>query len=152
MWRRIARALEPARLDLAEFRPISGRRQHRARLIATITEITSVLSTAKLIARLEAGKVVASPLLNVAQAADHPQLAAIGGVEEIRIDNVPVKVVTAPFKMGATPPSIRHAPPGLAADTNEVLAELGYKSDELVSLRRAGAFGGAVVEAAKSDS
>jgi crotonobetainyl-CoA:carnitine CoA-transferase CaiB-like acyl-CoA transferase len=152
MWRRIAQALEPARLDLAEFRPISGRRQHRARLIATITEITSVLSTAKLIARLEAGKVVASPLLNVAQAADHPQLAAIGGVEEIRIDNVPVKVVTAPFKMGATPPSIRHAPPGLAADTNEVLAELGYKSYELVSLRRAGAFGGAVVEAAKSDS
>jgi crotonobetainyl-CoA:carnitine CoA-transferase CaiB-like acyl-CoA transferase len=54
--------------------------------------------------------------------------------------------------MGATPPSIRHAPPGLAADTNEVLAELGYSDADLVSLRRAGAFGGAVVEAAKSDS
>jgi crotonobetainyl-CoA:carnitine CoA-transferase CaiB-like acyl-CoA transferase len=68
------------------------------------------------------------------------------------MDKVREMVGTAPFKMGATPPSIRHAPPGLAADTNEVLAELGYKSDELVSLRRAGAFGGAVVEAAKSDS
>jgi crotonobetainyl-CoA:carnitine CoA-transferase CaiB-like acyl-CoA transferase len=151
MWRRIAQALEPARLDLPEFRPIAGRRQHRVRLIETITNITSVLTTAQLIAQLEAGKVVASPLLNVAQAADHPQLAAIGGVEEIRIDNVPVKVVTAPFKMNATPPSIRHAPPVLAADTNEVLAELGYNDADLASLRRAGAFGGATPETAKID-
>jgi crotonobetainyl-CoA:carnitine CoA-transferase CaiB-like acyl-CoA transferase len=151
MWRRIAQALEPSRLDLPEFRPIAGRRQHRTRLIATITEITSKLTTAQLIAQLEAGKVVASPLLNVAQAADHPQLAAIGGVEEIHIDNVPVKVVTAPFKMNATPPSIRHAPPGLAADTDEVLAELGYNDGDLASLRRAGAFGGATAETANSD-
>jgi crotonobetainyl-CoA:carnitine CoA-transferase CaiB-like acyl-CoA transferase len=78
-------------------------------------------------------------------------LAAIGGVEEIRIDNVPVKVVTAPFKMNATPPSIRHAPPVLAADTNEVLAELGYNDADLASLRRAGAFGGATPETAKID-
>lgn len=150
MWRRIAQALDADRLDLPEYRPISGRREHRVRLIAAIAAITSTLSTEQLIARLEAGKVVASPLLNVAQAADHPQLAAIGGVEEIRIDNVPVRVVTAPFRLSATPPSIRHAPPALAANTDEVLRELGYGDNDLVSLRRGGAFGNLHTRSEKS--
>jgi crotonobetainyl-CoA:carnitine CoA-transferase CaiB-like acyl-CoA transferase len=143
MWRRIAQAVAPAQLDLPEFRQISGRRKHRVRLIAAITAITRALSTEQLLAQLEAGKVVASPLLDVAQAADHPQLAAIGGVEEVRIEDVPVKVVTAPFRLTETPPSIRYAPPALAADTEDVLTELGYDRDELVALRSSGAFGAA---------
>ena len=143
MWRRIAQALDAQRLDLPEFRPIAGRREHRARLIALIADITRGLSTEQLVTRLEAARVVASPLLNVAQAADHPQLAAIGGVSEIRVDGVSVKVVTAPFRMSGTPPAIRHAPPSLAAHTDDVLREFGYGPDEIAALRRAGAFGGA---------
>lgn len=147
MWRRIAQALDAEKLDIPEYRPISGRRQHRVQLIAAIAEITSSLSTEQLVARLEANKVVASPLLNVAQAAEHPQLKAIGGVEEIRIGGESIKVVTAPFRMEMTPPSIRHAPPTLAAHTDEVLHELGYDETEIATLRQGGAFGGAAHQA-----
>jgi crotonobetainyl-CoA:carnitine CoA-transferase CaiB-like acyl-CoA transferase len=147
MWRRIAQALDAEKLDIPEYRPIAGRRQHRVKLIAAIGEITRTLSTEQLVAKLEANKVVASPLLNVAQAAEHPQLKAIGGVAEIAIDGVPVKLVTAPFRMEATPPSIRHAPPALAAHTEEVLRELGYGHADVAAMRERGAFGGSAKQA-----
>lgn len=147
MWRRIAQALDAEKLDLPEYRPISGRRQHRVKLLAAISDITRTLSTEQLVAKLEANKVVASPLLNVAQAAEHPQLKAIGGVEEIEIDGVPVKLVTAPLRMEKTPPAIRLAPPALAAHTDEVLRDLGYDEAEVAALRAKGAFGGAANQA-----
>ncbi len=141
MWRRIAQALDPEKLDIPKYRPIAGRRQHRAELIAAISDITRGMSTEQLVERLEAKKVVASPLLNVAQAAEHPQLKAIGGIEEIEIEGVPVKVVTAPFRMDETPPAIRHAPPALAAHTDEVLRDLGYAEADVAAMRERGAFG-----------
>jgi crotonobetainyl-CoA:carnitine CoA-transferase CaiB-like acyl-CoA transferase len=138
MWRRIATALDPEHLDLPEFRPIAGRREQRARLIAMLNDITRQYSTQALLDVLGAAKVVASPLYDVAQAADHPQLAAIGGVAEVDIAGQPVKLITAPMRMEKTPPSFRRAPPAHGAHTAEVLRELGLSEADITALAQTG--------------
>lgn len=137
MWRRIATALDPEQLDLPEFRPIAGRREHRKRLIAMLNDITRSYSTQALLDVLGAAKVVASPLYNVAQAADHPQLAAIGAVAEVDIAGQAVKLITAPMRMEKTPPSVRRAPPGHGADTVAVLRQLGLSAADITALAEA---------------
>jgi crotonobetainyl-CoA:carnitine CoA-transferase CaiB-like acyl-CoA transferase len=138
MWRRIAAALDREHLDLPEFRPIAGRREHRKRLLAMLTEITRRYSTQGLLDVLSAAKVVASPLYNVAEAADHPQLAAIGGIAEVDISGESVKLITAPLRMEKTPPSVRCAPPLHTAQTLEILEELGFSSAQVNRLAEAG--------------
>jgi crotonobetainyl-CoA:carnitine CoA-transferase CaiB-like acyl-CoA transferase len=138
MWRRIAGALDKERLDQPEFRPIAGRRQHRKRLLDMVAEICARHTTQTLLDVLSAAKVVASPLYNVAQAADHPQLAAIGGIAEVDIAGQPIKLITAPMRMEKTPPSVRRAPPAHAADTIEILRELGLTPAQIDALAEAG--------------
>jgi crotonobetainyl-CoA:carnitine CoA-transferase CaiB-like acyl-CoA transferase len=138
MWRRIAGALDKERLDQPEFRPIAGRRQHRKRLLDMVAEICARHTTQTLLDVLSAAKVVASPLYNVAQAADHPQLAAIGGIAEVDIAGQPIKLITAPMRMEKTPPSVRRAPPAHAADTIEILRELGLTPAQIDALAETG--------------
>jgi crotonobetainyl-CoA:carnitine CoA-transferase CaiB-like acyl-CoA transferase len=40
--------------------------------------------------------------------------------------------------MSETPPSVRHEPPMLGADTDSVLGELGYTADQIEAMRASG--------------
>ena len=49
----------------------------------------------------------------------------------------PVRVTGVPFKLAATPASVRTPPPLLGEHTDEVLAWLGYDAAATVALRQA---------------
>lgn len=50
----------------------------------------------------------------------------------------PIKLVNTPFKFSNAEVSIRHAPPTLGEDTNDILKELGFTSDQIDSLKAEG--------------
>jgi formyl-CoA transferase/CoA:oxalate CoA-transferase len=50
----------------------------------------------------------------------------------------PIWQLGIPFKLAATPASIRTAPPLLGEDADGILAELGYAPAEVARLRRDG--------------
>jgi formyl-CoA transferase/CoA:oxalate CoA-transferase len=56
---------------------------------------------------------------------DHPQLGRL-------------RQVGVPFKFGATPATIRTAPPLLGEHSAEILAELGYEDEAIERLRADG--------------
>jgi formyl-CoA transferase/CoA:oxalate CoA-transferase len=49
------------------------------------------------------------------------------------------RVTGVPVKLSATPAAPRSAPPALGADTDRVLAELGYNAPAVARLRAEGA-------------
>jgi len=141
MWKRCAVALDPARLDRAEWSTILDRQRHRPDVIEAVTSVTLRLTSDEVMARLGAAKVNVAKVNDIGQAADHPQLGAIDGLVEFALNGKAVKAVASPFALEGLRKSPDRAPPGLAEHTDEVLAELGFADDEIQSLRREGAFG-----------
>ena len=91
--------------------------------------------------RLGGAKVNVAKVNNVGQAADHPQLAAAGGVIEFEMDGHRVKAVSSPFSLQGVAAAPDRPPPRLAEHTDEILAELGFTAGEIDKLREEGAFG-----------
>jgi crotonobetainyl-CoA:carnitine CoA-transferase CaiB-like acyl-CoA transferase len=143
MWRRCAAALDAQRLDREEWRTILDRQRHRAEVIEAVTAVTLRLSSDDIMARLGAAKVNVAKVNDIGQAADHPQLAAVGGVIEFAMDGRPVKAVASPFALHGVAVKPDKAPPKLAEHTDEILTELGFAAHEIAALREDGAFGGA---------
>jgi len=139
MWQRCTQALDAARLDLPEFRSFLDRRRNRVALVRAVSAVTRTMRCDEIIACLSKVRVNVSKVNSVGEAADDVQLAAIGGVTEFEYDGLPVKSVTTPFTMSKTPPRFDGVPPRLGADTDAVLAELGYTAAEIVTLKANGA-------------
>ncbi|MFI5011575.1 MAG: CaiB/BaiF CoA transferase family protein [Hyphomicrobiales bacterium] len=141
MWARCARALDPERLDLPRWRTIRERLAARNEIVEAISAITRKMPAQEVVAQLSAAKVNVAKVNSVGEAADHPQLAAIGGVVEAPMPGGAAKTVSSPFKMMGTPMTVRHGPPALGAHTDEILSEFGFGTSEIASLRDQGAFG-----------
>jgi crotonobetainyl-CoA:carnitine CoA-transferase CaiB-like acyl-CoA transferase len=124
----------------ARFMTNALRVANRGDLIALLTPALLNRTTAAWIEALEAAHVPCGPINNIDQVFADPQVIARAMQHTMtRADGTTVPLVANPIKMSVTPPSPRHAPPSLGADTDERLAALaGLSPDALSDLRSKG--------------
>jgi len=89
---------------------------------------------------LQSDDVCAGPVLDVDEVVRDPQLVHRGLFGEVAHPTLgPIPQVAFPVKLSASPARMDTAPPALGADTDEILAGLGYDRDAIAALRRDGA-------------
>lgn len=95
---------------------------------------------AEVLAQLESAKLPAAPLNSPQEVLDDPHVAAMGYLKRVPFPGAskPVPLIETPFRLSATPGSIRHRAPLLGEHTDEVLGEIGYDTGQIADLRRGG--------------
>ncbi|HZP43675.1 MAG TPA: CaiB/BaiF CoA-transferase family protein [Candidatus Binatia bacterium] len=78
------------------------------------------------------------PVNTVEEAFDDPQLRHRGMVVELATPTGAMRFPGPPIKLSDTPASVRTPPPTFGADTDAVLASLGYDAAAIAALRAAG--------------
>ena len=95
---------------------------------------------AEAMALLEAAKLPAAPMQSPQEVLDDPHVAAMGYLHRMEYPGAakPVPIIKTPFRLSATPGSIRMRAPLLGEHTDEVLGEIGCSAQEIVDLRNKG--------------
>lgn len=112
-WRRLARAV--GRSDLLNddrYRDNLSRFEHREDLTAVVQEWVGQHTVGEVVAVLDEARVPCSEVLNIAQMASHPQIAAREMLVDIGRDGEdPMAVAGFPIKLSRTPATVEGAPP-----------------------------------------
>ncbi|MFC3148084.1 CaiB/BaiF CoA transferase family protein [Piscinibacterium candidicorallinum] len=126
----------------ARFATNAARVQHREVLVPMLVERFRMRSRAQWLDALEAAKVPAGPINNLAEVFADPQVQHRGLAQVVEHPDRPAQqLVTSPIRLSATPTTQRRAPPRLGEHTDQVLAEFGLTPDRVASLRAAGVLG-----------
>jgi crotonobetainyl-CoA:carnitine CoA-transferase CaiB-like acyl-CoA transferase len=133
------------RHDLAidpRYRNREDRKKRRHELKAAIEVALATKSAKEWSALFNKHGVPAGEVLSVPEALELPQITGRGLVR--RFQNAPrvdreIAVVRSGFRLASGDPEPSAPPPGLGADTEKILAELGYDSAAVAKLRDEGA-------------
>jgi crotonobetainyl-CoA:carnitine CoA-transferase CaiB-like acyl-CoA transferase len=108
-------------------------------LQATFRAAFASNTTAHWVERLEAEGVLNAPVHSLEQALDDEQTAANRMIVEVEHPSVgTVKMLNAPIRLSATPPSVRRSAPRLGEHNVEVLLENGYDAGTIAHLQELG--------------
>jgi len=139
-WPRFCEALGLDRLaGDPRFATNGDRVRNREALRPLLAERLAADTTAAWLTRLDAAEIPCGPINDILTAFASPQAQARAmdvTIEHPRLG--PIRQAGVPFKLSATPATIRSAPPLLGEQTDELLAELGYGAGEISALRAGG--------------
>ena len=120
----------------------AARVRHRDALVSLLEPVLRARPRDDWLSALEAAKVPAGPINDLAQVFDDPQVRARGmtvAIEHPRRRRL--ELVASPIKLSATPPQLRRAPPLLGQHTDEILDELGIDAETRATWRADGVIG-----------
>ncbi len=123
---------------------------HRDELHKIIEARTAELTTAELRALLEQHHVPCSPIQDIGQVVDDPQVRASGMLDPCPHPRIPnYRNLGFPLRFDGDRPALRSVPPLAGEHTSEVLEELNYSRAEIDSLAADGSvmMGGAASQA-----
>ena len=139
-WERLCRAIGRAELITdPRFEVNAGRMANRPALEATLGETLKTQPMAHWLSILEAAGVPCGPIYDISQVYADPQVVARDMVVEVEHPTAgTIRNVGIPVKFSETPGNIRRPPPLFGEHTAEVLAEFGYTTGEIDTLRDRG--------------
>ena len=142
-WEVFARAVgKPELATDPRFATGGARVENRFALVEIIEEwLQSFLTRDEPLAILENVRILSAPVLDIAQAINHPQIKARGAMQEVPHPGIgPVALPKSPFRFSETTVEIRRRAPLLGEHNESVLSRyLGYSADKIAALTRAGA-------------
>lgn len=144
LWYRFCRALEIEATIGADprFAANPDRVSHRDELVPALEKLFSARPASEWLARLSAADVPAGLVQTVEEAFADPQAQARQLVVELDHARIgKARSIANPARLASTPAEYRLPPPALGQHTREVLLELGFTPEEILSAHRESAIG-----------
>jgi crotonobetainyl-CoA:carnitine CoA-transferase CaiB-like acyl-CoA transferase len=141
LWHALCTALDAEALENdPRFATNKDRILNRPELTETLNELLGQQDREHWLEALSQAGIPCSPILNVDQALDHPQIQHRQMIVEQEHPTAgTIHSVGNPILFSQTPVSYRHPPPRLGEHTDQVLQWLGHSRDEIDRLREEGA-------------
>jgi len=140
IWTRFCEAIE--REDLLEdprFSDNASRVEHRDALDALLDEEFAQYTTEKLENRFEENDVPASPIRDIEEVFNSPQVQARNMRWTVPHPTAgEIQMAGSPMHFSETPTTLREHPPLLGEQTHEILSEVGYTESEILRLEESG--------------
>jgi formyl-CoA transferase len=140
-WQAFCEALGLTRLlDDPRYADAFCRLENRAELIETIETVTSTMSTAEIVERLNGAEVPCAPIADYGDVFTDEHLTARGFFWDAQHQTLgPVRQLGSPMRLSETPVQRAGAGPVLGADTSDVLLAAGCSPAEVDHLVASGA-------------
>lgn len=140
LWRKMCDALDLTHLkDHPKYAVNVNRVAHREELVGILTEYTKEKESAEIIEKLKSAGVPSGPINDLSQLFAHPQLQSREMIQEVDHPTIGLlKMIGVPIKLSETPGSVRKAPPLLGENNENVLADLGYSTEEIANFKEKG--------------
>ena len=122
-------------LQMSEFKDAKSRLKNRDYLNTIIEEVTVLKTSEEWVELLEKVGCPCGPIYSIDQVFDDPQVKHLEMAKSIETSPFgKTKLVSQPFKLSRTPSYFKQSPPKKGEHTEEILDDLGIKSDRLQDL------------------
>lgn len=138
IWERCAQAIgAPDLVTRPEYATGPARSANRDALNAEISAFTERNTTDYWVDHLNAAGVPCGPIYTIDQMFADEQVKHLGLAQDVpNAENRHIRLVAQPFTLSRTPSTMAARPPEVGEQTDEVLREFGFSTDEIAALRK----------------
>jgi crotonobetainyl-CoA:carnitine CoA-transferase CaiB-like acyl-CoA transferase len=138
IWHRFAETLgAPDLPNRPEYATAPDRSKNRKQLNAEIGRLTEKKSSEAWVKEFNAAGVPCGPIYSIDQMFSDAQVQHLGMARDVpNAEGREIRLVGQPFTLSRTPSQMAARPPEFGEQTDEVLAEFGFSSDEIGELKR----------------